>query len=102
MNEFSIKEKVMVNGVIGEVKQIKRTTMFYENGKEHSTYEYLVGYGDEGHKQWYLESRLKNYLNDEISVNEVLINANLLHNLDLAKQLSHENDELKAAKVKKD
>jgi len=100
MNKFSIGEKVVVTGKegIGTVKTIKKTEFINEDLNVSTSYEYLVQVGESWNKKWYQESNLSYYLNDEISVNKVLINVNLLHNLEFAKQLKYENDKLEIKK----
>ncbi|MGM7720666.1 hypothetical protein [Metabacillus sp. Hm71] len=98
-NKFSMNEKVVVGkGIIGTVEQIKETNMYFKDGRKSSAYEYLVQYGEPWCKEWFIEFKLKSYLNDEIAVNKALINVNLLYNLEFAKQLKYENDQLEAAK----
>ncbi|MGG3890214.1 hypothetical protein [Metabacillus fastidiosus] len=96
MNEFSIKEKVVVNGKkdIGEIKQIEEKKMIYEDGRVERKYQYLIEMEESLNRVWYHENELKHYLNDEASVNKALINAYLLTDLEYVKHLKMENDVL--------
>ncbi|MBD1379075.1 hypothetical protein [Metabacillus arenae] len=97
--KFSIGEKVVIGkDVIGTVEQVEERKFYYKDGRESSTYKYLVQYEEPWKKDWYAEDKIEHYLNDEISVNKVLINVNLLCNLPLAKQLKYENDQLEETK----
>lgn len=99
-NKFSIGEKVVVTGKsnIGTIEQIKETKYIYKDNRTHSSYEYLVQVGQNTYKDWYTESRLSVYLklDDEIAVNKILIDANLMHDLEIVKRLKQENDQLEA------